>query len=52
LDYHQAGRDEALRNYDTVSYKNAKVESVKQIDDGTFEGVAAMEKNRRERAWF
>lgn len=40
-EYHQAAREEALKNYDTISFKDIKVDSVKRTKDRTFEAIDA-----------
>jgi thioredoxin reductase len=40
-EFHQAARDEALKNYNTISFKVTKIESVKRTDAGTFEAFDA-----------
>lgn len=40
-EFHQAAREEALKNYDTISFKDTKIEAVRRIEDGIFEAVEA-----------
>lgn len=40
-EYREAARQEALKNYDTISFKDTKIQSVRKIDEGTFEAVDA-----------
>jgi thioredoxin reductase len=41
FEHHRAAREELLRNYDTISFKDTKIERVRQTADGGFEAVDA-----------